>query len=106
MPLDIINVNTGLVFAPYSRYYQGMGFCPSSIESTDKPADEPLAKSYDVLTQLSPVILANQGKETMNGMLFEKKMAVDTIRLGGYTLICKHDTGWAGRQKRRTTSGQ
>ena len=82
-------------------HYQGMGFSPFSIESTDKPADEPLAKSYDVLTQLSPVILANQGKGTMNGMLFEKKTAVDTIRLGGYTFICKHDytLGWSPKAK-------
>ena len=82
-------------------HYQGMGFSPFSIESTDKPADEPLAKSYNVLTQLSPVILANQGKGTMNGMLFEKKTAIDTIRLGGYTFICKHDytLGWSPKAK-------
>lgn len=82
-------------------HYQGMGFSPFSIESTDKPADEPLAKSYDVLTQLSPVILANQGKGTMSGILFEKKTPVDTIRLGGYTFVCKHDytLGWSPKAK-------
>ena len=82
-------------------HYQGMGFSPFSIESTDKPAEEPIAKSYNVLTQLSPIILAHQGKGVMNGMLFEKKTPIDTVRLGGYTFICKHDytLGWSPKAK-------
>lgn len=82
-------------------HYDAMGFSPFSIESTDKPADEPLAKSYNVLTQLSPTILAHQGKGVMNGVLFDKKTASDTIRLGGYTFICKHDytLGWSPKAK-------
>lgn len=82
-------------------HYQGMGFSPFSIESTDKPADEPLAKSYAVLEQLSPLVLANQGKGLMNGLLFDKKMAIDTVHLGGYTFIGKHDytLGWSAKAK-------
>ncbi|MVM29008.1 mannonate dehydratase [Spirosoma sp. HMF4905] len=82
-------------------HYDAMGFSPFSIESTDKPAEGPIAKSYHVLTQLSPTILAHQGKGVMNGMLFDKKMAIDTVHLGGYTFICKHDytLGWSPKAK-------
>ena len=82
-------------------HYEALGFSPFSIESTDKPAEEPIAKSYAVLDQLSPLILANQGKGVMSGMLFDKKTASDTIRLGGYTFLCKHDytLGWSPKAK-------
>lgn len=82
-------------------HYGAMGFSPFSIESTDKPAEQPIARSYDLLTQLSPLVLAQQDSKQMNGMLFDKKMAIDTIRLGGYTFICKHDytLGWSLKAK-------
>ncbi|GAB4029143.1 GH35 family beta-galactosidase [Spirosoma gilvum] len=82
-------------------HYDAMGFSPFSIESTDKPAEEPIARSYSILEQLTPLILAHQGKGVMNGVLFDKKTAVDTIRLGGYTFTCKHDytLGWSPKAK-------
>ncbi|WP_234734219.1 GH35 family beta-galactosidase [Tellurirhabdus bombi] len=82
-------------------HYQGIGFSPFSIESTDKPADEPIAKSYRVLEQLSPVVLAHQGKKKMEGVLFDKKTAVDTVKLGGYIFTVKHDytLGWSPKAK-------
>ena len=82
-------------------HYEALGFSPFSIESTDKPAEEPVAKSYTILSQLTPLIQANQGKGVMNGMLFDKKTTIDTIRLGGYTFICKHDytLGWSPKAK-------
>jgi hypothetical protein len=33
-------------------HYKSMGFSPFSLESTTHPADEPVAKSYGILTQL------------------------------------------------------
>lgn len=83
-------------------HYGAMGFSPFSIESTgtDTPAEQPVARSYDLLAQLSPV-LAQQDKSTREGMLFDKKNAIDTIRLGGYTFICKHEytLGWSPKAK-------
>ncbi|MEZ0538063.1 GH35 family beta-galactosidase [Fibrella arboris] len=82
-------------------HYGALGFSPFSIESTDKPAEQPIARSYDLLTQLSPLVLAQQESKTMNGMLFDRKTATDTIRMGGYTFICKHDytLGWSPKAK-------
>ena len=82
-------------------HYEALGFSPFSIESTTQPAEEPIARSYAVLAQLTPLLLAQQGKGVMDGMLFDKKTTTDTIRLGGYTFICKHDysLGWSPNAK-------
>lgn len=82
-------------------HYEAMGFSPFSIESTDKPAEEPVAQSYAVLSSLSPLLLASQGKGVLRGMLFDKKNTTDTIRLGGYTFTCKHEytLGWSPKAK-------
>lgn len=82
-------------------HYDAIGFSPFSIESTKKPTEESIARSYDILTQLSPLILAHQGKQVMGGILFDKKTTADTIRLGGYMFICKHDytLGWSPKAK-------
>jgi len=82
-------------------HYQAIGFAPFSIESTEHPREEPIARSYEVLEQLSPIICANQGKNTMNGFMVDKIGSSDTIKLGGYTFIVKHDytLGWSPKAK-------
>lgn len=68
-----------------------IGFSPFAIESAD-PAITPLTKSYALLDQLSPIILANQGRGTMAGVMpptsFDGTVndTVQKIRLGDYTL--------------------
>ncbi len=74
--------------------HDAMGFCPFSIESTDDPANEPLAKSYAVLSQLAPLILENQGKGTMAGVLLDQDNPRQEVRLGNYTLTASHDYTW------------
>lgn len=78
--------------------YDGMGFSPFSIESTEDPANEPLTKSYAVLKQLSPIILAHQGTGTMAGVLLDKENQKQEIKLGQYLLTVSHDYtwGWSG----------
>jgi beta-galactosidase GanA len=72
--------------------HDAIGFCPFSIESTQNPEEDPLAKSYDILSQLAPLILENQGKGTMVGVLPDvafdgtTKEEQQHVRLGGYTL--------------------
>jgi beta-galactosidase GanA len=82
-------------------HYDAIGFSPFSIESTDKPEDEPLAKSYKVLSQLSFLIQQHQGKKTMDGSLLDKKLSADTLRFDDYTFIVKHDytLGWSPKAK-------
>ena len=82
-------------------HYDAIGFSPFSIESTDTGEDEPLGKSYKVLSQLSPLIHQHQGKNTMDGSLLDKKMTADTVTFSDYVFTVKHDytLGWSPKAK-------
>jgi hypothetical protein len=72
-----------------------MGFSPFAIDEYSQarpgaksvePADLPLARSYGILTQLAPVILENQGKGKMAGVVVGAGEAPQKIALGNYVL--------------------
>lgn len=65
-----------------------MGFSPFGIESIDEPAGKYLAQSYDVIAQLTPLILEHQGRGTMAGLLSEgpEQRQPQQTWLGGYVL--------------------
>ncbi|MBA4410688.1 MAG: DUF5597 domain-containing protein [Bacteroidota bacterium] len=71
--------------------YDALGFSPFSVESTDKPADEPLAKMYGLIRELTPLITANQGQGKIKGVLVSKATPETIIQLGKYELTCRHD---------------
>jgi hypothetical protein len=81
--------------------HDAMGFSPFSIESTSDPIKEPVAVSYGILRQIAPVILEKQGTGMMKGFLFYKENQSDTIQLGGFTIVAKHDftLGWSPQSK-------
>jgi beta-galactosidase GanA len=70
----------------------GIGFSPFHIETLPDPATNVLTDAYRVLRQMTPVILANQGKGTMRG--FKAPLSYDgvvdetprTFDLGGFTI--------------------
>jgi beta-galactosidase GanA len=70
----------------------GIGFSPFHIETLPTPETNVLTDAYRVLTQMTPTILANQGKGTMRGFKapLSAKGVVDetprTFTLGGYTI--------------------
>jgi len=72
-------------------HYEGMGFSPFSIESTQKPEDEPLGKMYGLIKELSPLISSNQGTRKIKGVMLSKSDAETIVRLGKYEFTCKHD---------------
>ncbi len=74
--------------------HDAMGFCPFSIESIGDPDSAPLARAYDVLSQMSPLILENQGKNTMTGVLLDKDNQKRKVELGEYVLTVSHDYTW------------
>ncbi len=74
--------------------HDAIGFCPFSIESISDADNDPLGKAYDVLSQLSPVILENQGKQIMIGVLLDKDNQKQKVDLGNYTLKVSHDYTW------------
>ena len=69
--------------------HDGMGFSPFSIEQTDEKND-PIIKAYDILSQLTPVILENQGQGKMAGFIFDQNKKETNLELGGYILHVKH----------------
>jgi hypothetical protein len=88
--------NTGTYHVFYVvGQHDGMGFSPFAIDeySIARPgvksvdaADLPLARSYGILTQLAPVILENQGKGKMAGVVVGAGEAPQKIPLGNYVL--------------------
>jgi hypothetical protein len=88
--------NTGTYHVFYVvGQHDGMGFSPFAIDEyaiarpgvkIAEPADLPLARSYGILTQLAPVILENQGKGKMAGVVVGAGEAPQKIPLGNYVL--------------------
>jgi hypothetical protein len=74
--------------------HDAIGFCPFSIESIDDSDNAPLGKAYDILSQLSPVIMENQGFGIMTGVLLDKDNQKQQVALGDYTLTVSHDYTW------------
>lgn len=62
-----------------------LGYSPFGIDGTDGE-DSELSRSYDVLSQLAPLILENQPQGRVAGVLFEDLTLSQKVRLGDYTL--------------------
>jgi beta-galactosidase GanA len=81
-----------------------MGFSPFAIDdpppapaTNEPPAQQPdFGRCYEVLAQLAPLILENQGKGTMAGVLLDETNQTQKIRLGNFTLKVSHDYTWSG----------
>ncbi len=70
--------------------HDAIGFSPFSIESIP-PENSPISRSYEILSQLSPLILEKQGSGAMAGVLLDKENQTQEIKLGKYTLKVSHD---------------
>ena len=72
-----------------------IGFSPFGIESIGEAAGKYLAESYDLLAQLSPLILEHQGRGTMTAMLPEgpEQRQPQQVWLGGYVLHVAFEKG-------------
>ncbi len=73
--------------------HKAMGFSPFAIESFVKPESE-LARAYSALSQLAPLILENQGKESITGVIVDFNNPSKQIQLGNFKLNIKLDAGW------------
>jgi hypothetical protein len=84
--------NTVAAKALYTiAHYEGLGFSPFSIESIEKPSEEPLGKIYTLINELTPQITQNQGQNKIKGVLLSKINPETIVRLGKYEFTCKHD---------------
>jgi beta-galactosidase GanA len=64
-----------------------MGFCPFSIETNTEPAAGFLAASFDLVRQLTPLLVAKQGRGLTAGFLQEnlESKQPQQVRLGNWT---------------------
>jgi hypothetical protein len=65
--------------------HDAIGFSPFHIESAEGATGTTLAAGYDLVEQLTPLIVEHQGRGTMAGLLAEGAEP-QRVRLGGYTL--------------------
>jgi beta-galactosidase GanA len=87
--------NQGVVNAFYAiAQHNVMGYSPFSIESLPNPLDNQVAKGYNVLSQLTPFILADQGKGMMRGAIVDSASQIAEIKLGGYEFNVHHEYSW------------
>jgi len=76
--------------------HDAIGFSPFSIESAEEPVRGSLSDGYDVLTQLAPLILDNQGKGKMVGLLpggpinERRRSAIGRLRIKCYVRASRH----------------
>ena len=63
--------------------HNAFGFSPFAIDAAE---DKELARSYDLLSQLAPLILENQPKSRVAGVLLEDLTPSQRLRFGDYTL--------------------
>jgi len=81
--------------------YNCISFSPFSIESTEKPENEPIGKAYHIIGQLSPLITKYQPLGKVRGFLFDKDNQEQKITLGDYILTITHEykLGWSPQAK-------
>ena len=97
-PLFIPEVQLGPQNSVQALYafgrHDAIGFCPFSIESAEGRASELLTAGYDLVEQLTPLIVEHQGKGAMAGLLAEgsePQRVPQQLRLGGYKLSVTYE---------------
>lgn len=86
-------------------HYETLGFCPFSIEQIPNapltPKEEKLAKTYDVLRQIKPILDKNRGQQRIEGVLLDKEIKETTFVLGDYEFQARHtyNLGWEPNAK-------
>ena len=79
--------NASQVFYVIGRH-KSLGFSPFSIESAPDGVNNSLKKSYQIIDDLSEMILADPTKT--NGVYLDKEHKTDTIEIGDYQIVVSH----------------
>jgi hypothetical protein len=65
--------------------HDAIGFSPFGIDGR-RPPDDNLSGSYDLISQLAPLIVEHQGKGTMSAVLLNQNDPPQKVRLGNHTI--------------------
>ncbi|MCF8378718.1 MAG: DUF5597 domain-containing protein [Bacteroidales bacterium] len=74
-------------------HYEAIGFSPFSIENNENME---LAKAYNLIEQLHPLISQSFGQNKIDGVLLDKEKILSTVVLGDYEFSFKNSytLGW------------
>lgn len=102
-PLFIPEMNSGddgarNVFIAIGKY-NAIGVSPFGINHITDPENSLFSKNYNILNQLSPVILKKQAKNEIRGFVVDEKNPVVTCKLGDYLLEISLDELFGQRAK-------
>ena len=78
-------VGAARAFYVFGEYGAGC-FSPFGIDDIRYANNDPLDEAYEILHKMSPIILENQGKGTMRGILVDTSSAVQRFELGNYKM--------------------
>lgn len=67
-----------------------ISFSPFALDQADYKTRNEIHKAYRMLHQLSPILLANQGKGKIWGLLFDQQDKERIIEDGDISIICRH----------------
>ncbi|SFZ92034.1 Beta-galactosidase GanA [Flaviramulus basaltis] len=81
-------------------HYESLGFSPFSIEQIPskplQPKEEKLAKVYDIINQIKPILDINKGQNKIEGVLLDKDVKEVLLVFGDYEFKVSHtfNLGW------------
>lgn len=70
--------------------HDAIGISPFSIEDGSDSPDAPIVKSYRTLRELMPLLTRYQGKDVMEGMLFDQKNQESIFIQDDLRIVCRH----------------
>lgn len=70
--------------------HDAIGISPFSIEDGSDSPDAPIVKSYRTLRELMPLLTRYQGKDVMEGMLFDQKNRESIFIQDDLRIVCRH----------------
>lgn len=75
----------------------GIGYSPFGIDNkVEDPSQTPVAKTYKILSGLTPEITAAQAAGTITAVSLQMPDSVQTLELGGYKLTVALRKNWSG----------
>lgn len=96
-PLFIPETRGGQIGAALAFYafgqYDASCFSPFGIDGPEYAENDPLNETYAVLQKMSPIILQNQGKGTMKGILVDTISRTQQFEMGDYIIDAKISGG-------------
>jgi hypothetical protein len=71
--------------------HQAVGFSAFAIDKAPRTDTQNIRQSFSLISQLTPLLLREQGRNTTHGILFDQEDKESVITDGDMTLTCRHN---------------